>query len=244
VEELTIGTPDGRSLTVYDAGDPDGRPILFHHGTPASGVPFDQHVGMAREQGVRLLSYDRSGYGDLTRNPERVVADVVQDVEAIANALGLEHFATWGLSGGGLHALATAAGLPDRVFAVAAVASIAPPDRPELDLTDGMDEVNIVEFRLAQQGGRTASRAGARLRGAREAQRPGVHRGDAALPLRPRRGLRSTVSLAPSFSTTFAAASRGAWTAGSTTTSLSLGRGDSSSSRFGRPRSSSRDSRI
>jgi pimeloyl-ACP methyl ester carboxylesterase len=93
VEELTIGTPDGRSLTVHDAGDPDGRPILFHHGTPASGVPFDQHVGMAREQGVRLLSYDRSGYGDSTRNPERVVADVVQDVEAIANALGLEHFA-------------------------------------------------------------------------------------------------------------------------------------------------------
>jgi pimeloyl-ACP methyl ester carboxylesterase len=87
----------------------------------------------------------------------------VQDVEAIANALGLEHFAAWGLSGGGLHALATAAGLPDRVVAVAAVASIAPPDRPELDLTDGMDEGNIVEFGLAQQGGRTASRAGARL---------------------------------------------------------------------------------
>jgi pimeloyl-ACP methyl ester carboxylesterase len=48
--------PDGRSLTVYDAGDRDGRPILFHHGTPASGVPFDQHVAMARQQGVRLLS--------------------------------------------------------------------------------------------------------------------------------------------------------------------------------------------
>jgi pimeloyl-ACP methyl ester carboxylesterase len=41
VDELTIGTAGGRSLTVYDAGDPDGRPLLFHHGTPASGVPFD-----------------------------------------------------------------------------------------------------------------------------------------------------------------------------------------------------------
>ena len=152
MEELTIGTADGRSLTVYDAGDPAGRPILFHHGTPSSGMPFDQHVELAREQGARLLSYDRAGYGDSTRSPERAVADVVRDVRAIADALELERFATWGLSGGGPHALATAAGLPDRVVAVAAAASIAPPDRPGLDLTEGMGEGNIVEFGLAQQG--------------------------------------------------------------------------------------------
>jgi pimeloyl-ACP methyl ester carboxylesterase len=152
VEELRIGTADGRSLTVYDAGDPNGRPVLFHHGTPSSGVPFDQHVALARRQGIRLVSYDRAGYGESTRKPGRVIGDVAADVEAIADALGLERFATWGLSGGGPHALATAAGLPDRVVAVAAVASIAPPDRPELDLIVGMGEGNIVEFGLARQG--------------------------------------------------------------------------------------------
>jgi pimeloyl-ACP methyl ester carboxylesterase len=152
VDELTIEATDGRSLTVYDAGDPDGRPLLFHHGTPASGAPFDRHVELARRQGVRLLSYDRAGYGESTRNAQRTVADVVPDVEAIADALELERFATWGLSGGGPHALATAAGLPDRVVAVVAAASIAPPDRPELDLTEGMGEGNIVEFGLARQG--------------------------------------------------------------------------------------------
>jgi pimeloyl-ACP methyl ester carboxylesterase len=152
VDELTIETTDGRSLTVYDAGDPDGRPLLFHHGTPSSGAPFDRHVALARRQGVRLLSYDRAGYGESTRNAQRTVADVVPDVESIADALELERFATWGLSGGGPHALATAAGLPDRVVAVVAAASIAPPDRPELDLTEGMGEGNIVEFGLARQG--------------------------------------------------------------------------------------------
>jgi pimeloyl-ACP methyl ester carboxylesterase len=152
VEELKIGTADGRSLTVYDAGDPDGRPIFFHHGTPSSGLPFERHVELARDQGVRLLSYDRAGYGDSTRMPGRAVTDVAQDVEVIADTLGLEQFATWGLSGGGPHALATAAGLADRVVAVAAAASIAPPDRPELDLTEGMGDGNIVEFGLAQQG--------------------------------------------------------------------------------------------
>lgn len=137
---------------VYDAGDPDGRPIVFHHGTPSSGRPFDQHVGLAQEQGVRLVSHDRAGYGESARKPGRTVADVAQDVEAVADALGLERFATWGLSGGGPHALATAAGLPDRVVAVASVASIVPSDRPDLDLTEGMGEGNIVEFGLAQQG--------------------------------------------------------------------------------------------
>jgi pimeloyl-ACP methyl ester carboxylesterase len=152
VEELTIGTADGRSLTVYDAGDPSGRPVLYHHGTPSSGMPFDEHVALAREQGIRLVSYDRAGYGESTRKPGRAVSDVVRDVDTIADALGLERFATWGISGGGPHALATAAGLPDRVVAVAAAASIAPPDRPDIDLIEGMGEGNVVEFGLAQQG--------------------------------------------------------------------------------------------
>jgi pimeloyl-ACP methyl ester carboxylesterase len=152
LERLAITTVDGRSLTVYDAGDPDGRPILFHHGTPSSGKPFAPHIGFAQERGIRLVSYDRAGYGDSTRHRGRAVVDVVHDIQSIADALGLERFATWGLSGGGPHALATAAGLRGRVVAVAAAASVAPPDRPGFELTDGMGEGNIVEFGLARQG--------------------------------------------------------------------------------------------
>lgn len=152
MSERTITTDDGRSLTVYDAGDPQGRPIVFHHGTPSSGKPFAPHITSAEEQGIRLVSYDRAGYGNSSRQAGRTVAEVTQDMEAIADALDLERFATWGLSGGGPHALATAAGLPGRVVAVATAASVAPPDRPAFDLTDGMGEGNIVEFGLAREG--------------------------------------------------------------------------------------------
>jgi pimeloyl-ACP methyl ester carboxylesterase len=152
LDVLTITAQDGRSLTVYDAGDPTGRPIVFHHGTPMSGIPFEPHVAYARERGIRLVSFDRAGYGDSGRKANRRVADVAQDVEAIADSLGLDRLATWGLSGGGPHALATAAGLQDRVVAVAAAASVAPPDRPDFELTDGMGEGNIIEFGLARQG--------------------------------------------------------------------------------------------
>jgi pimeloyl-ACP methyl ester carboxylesterase len=152
MNELRVDTSNGRSVTVYDAGDPAGRPILFHHGTPSSGKPFAPHIALAQKRGIRLLSYDRAGYGESTRHPGRAVADVVHDVQAMAHALDLDRFATWGLSGGGPHALATAAGLPDHVVAVAAAASVAPPDRPGFELTDGMGSGNIVEFGLAREG--------------------------------------------------------------------------------------------
>jgi pimeloyl-ACP methyl ester carboxylesterase len=152
MNELRVDTSNGRSVTVYDAGDPAGRPILFHHGTPSSGKPFAPHITLAQKRGIRLLSYDRAGYGESTRHPGRAVADVVHDVQAMAHALDLDRFATWGLSGGGPHALATAAGLPDHVVAVATAASVAPPDRPGFELTDGMGSGNIVEFGLAREG--------------------------------------------------------------------------------------------
>jgi pimeloyl-ACP methyl ester carboxylesterase len=152
LDALTVTTDDGRSLTAYDVGDPGGRPIVFHHGTPMSGTPFAPHVAFAEANRIRLVSFDRAGYGDSSRNPGRTVIDVARDVEAIADALGLERFAVWGLSGGGPHALATAAGLPDRVVAVAAAASVAPDDNPDFELTDGMGEGNIIEFGLARQG--------------------------------------------------------------------------------------------
>jgi pimeloyl-ACP methyl ester carboxylesterase len=152
MRELTITMPDGRSLTVYDAGDPGGRPIVFHHGTPSSGKPFAPHVAYAQEHGIRLLSYDRAGYGRSSRHAGRDVADVAHDLASITGALGVERFATWGLSGGGPHALATAASLADRVVAVATAASIAPPDLPGFELTDGMGEGNIVEFGRAREG--------------------------------------------------------------------------------------------
>ena len=69
-----------------------------------------------------------------------------------ADALGIGSFAAWGVSGGGPHALACAAMLPDRVVAAVVVAGIAPFDLPGLDFTAGMGEASQVEFALAPQG--------------------------------------------------------------------------------------------
>jgi pimeloyl-ACP methyl ester carboxylesterase len=141
-----IRTPDGRIVTVREGGDPAGLPVIVHHGTPASGYLYPRWVAAAEAQGIRLIGYDRPGYAGSTRHPGRLVADCAADVEAIADALALERFATWGISGGGPHALACAALCSDRLTAAASLAAVAPHEAEGLDWLAGMGESNVEEF--------------------------------------------------------------------------------------------------
>ena len=147
-----VTTPDGRTLTVREGGDPDGVPVLLHGGTPNSSLLYEPHLADAAERGIRLFSYDRPGYGGSTRQPGRCAADCVADVVAICDALGVERLCVWGVSGGGPHALATAALLPERVAAVASIASIGPYDADGLDFTAGMGELNVESIEAILQG--------------------------------------------------------------------------------------------
>ena len=148
----TVTTPDGRALTVREGGDPDGFPVLAIWGTPGSSVLYPPHVRDAADRGIRLVSYDRPGYGGSTRQQGRTVADCAADIAAVSDALGLERLCVWGISGGGPHALAAAALLPDRVVAVATLASVAPYDAEGLDFLDGMGEQNVEEFGKVFEG--------------------------------------------------------------------------------------------
>ena len=147
-----VTAPDGRTLRVHEAGAADGPLVLVHQGTPMSGLLFEPHAIDAARRGVRLVAYDRPGYGGSTPAPGRSVADSVEDVRAIADALGAERLVVGGISGGGPHALACAALLPDRVAAVASLASVAPIDAEGLDWLAGMGEMNLDEFAAARQG--------------------------------------------------------------------------------------------
>jgi pimeloyl-ACP methyl ester carboxylesterase len=139
---------DGRTLEVHELGDPDGFPVVFHHGTPGSGTIYDRWA----TPGVRVIAYDRAGYGASTRKHGRAVADVVPDITAIADELGLEAFATWGLSGGGPHALACAALCDHRLVAAASLAGVGPWNADGLDWLAGMGEGNLREFDLVLAG--------------------------------------------------------------------------------------------
>jgi pimeloyl-ACP methyl ester carboxylesterase len=102
----------------------------------------------AAARDIKLIGYDRPGYGGSSPHPGRSVADCAPDVQAIADALGIERLAVWGLSGGGPHALACAALLPELVVASGVVASVAPWEAPGLDYFEGMGEENVEELQL------------------------------------------------------------------------------------------------
>src|SRR3954471_24045137 len=137
---------------MHEAGDPDGLPVVVHHGTPASGLLYDVHVELAREQGIRLIGYDRPGYGPSDRHTGRSVADAASDVSAIADSLGLDRYGSWGISGGGPHALACAALCDERLVAAASLAAVAPCGGEGLDWLEGMGEENHIEFGKVQEG--------------------------------------------------------------------------------------------
>ncbi|HEY8640529.1 MAG TPA: alpha/beta hydrolase [Solirubrobacterales bacterium] len=149
---VDVLTPDGRRLAVEVAGPQDGEVVVFHTGTPSAGSLFAPLLEAGAERGLRHVSYSRPGYGDSDRQPGRTIADCTHDVAAIADALGVERFYTTGHSGGGPHALACAALLPDRVNSATTTAGVAPFDAEGLDWLAGMGQENLDEF-AAQQAG-------------------------------------------------------------------------------------------
>src|SRR4051794_12490850 len=150
--EHDVTTPDGRTLRVLDVGADDGPVLVVHHGTPGARPLYRTEVDSAAEPGLRLVAYDRPGYGGSTPAPGRSVVDAAADVAAILDALGIERFATYGGSGGGPHALACGALLAGRCVAVATIAGVAPADVPDLDWLQGMGQGNHDEVAAARRG--------------------------------------------------------------------------------------------
>jgi pimeloyl-ACP methyl ester carboxylesterase len=128
----------GRVLRVRDAGAPGGTVVIYFHGTPGSRLDVSFGDQDAAERGVRLVSFDRPGYGGSTPAPFGL-ASVAADAHAVADALGVDRFATLGMSGGGPGALAAATLPGDRVLR-AGVASGAGPFQLVPGALDGIDD--------------------------------------------------------------------------------------------------------
>ena len=136
-------------LEVVRHGPPDGRVLVFHVGTPNAPVAFPLLTDALDERGWQLVAYARPGYAGSPRREGRSVADAAADTAAVLDGLGLDRFVTIGWSGGGPHALACAALLPDRCKAAASLAGVAPFDAEGLHFLAGMGPENVEEFGAA-----------------------------------------------------------------------------------------------
>lgn len=151
---------DGRNLHFYDIAPPRETrlTVFWHHGTPNTGEPPEPLRARSAELGILWVSVDRPGYGGSDTLPHREVGSIAVDVAAVADALGVDRFAVMGHSGGGPHALACAALLPDRVTAAVSVSGLAPfggPGWPGSSWFDGMYAGGKAELQAAVVGSKS-----------------------------------------------------------------------------------------
>lgn len=125
--ELETATVDERTVAYVEYGEPTGKPVVFLHGMPGSRVFGELFDDVARERDVRLLAFDRPGYGKSDPWPGRTLSDTGTLVEAVLDDAGVSSAGVVGFSAGGPHALAFAATRPDSVTSVDVVAGAPPP---------------------------------------------------------------------------------------------------------------------
>lgn len=124
MSDLDVPVGD-RVLSVRDVGEHDAPMVLHFHGTPSSRLELSGLDDVVRRCGVRLVTFDRPGYGRSTPAPYGV-QEVTDDALAVADALGVGRFAVCGQSGGGPFALACGAMAADRVTAVGVASGAGP----------------------------------------------------------------------------------------------------------------------
>jgi pimeloyl-ACP methyl ester carboxylesterase len=117
---------DGRTLAWREYGPADGRPVLRFQGTPGSRLSRHPREESYKEHNVRVISFDRPGYGASTRLPGRGVSVVTDDAAELLDHLGIDAVPVTGGSGGGPHVLAFAARHPARTLAASVVVGAAP----------------------------------------------------------------------------------------------------------------------
>lgn len=140
---------DGRTLAWHEYGPADGRPLLRFQGTPSSRFSRHPQEEAYERLGVRVIVFDRPGYGASTRLPGRGISVVADDASQLLDHLELGVVHAIGGSGGGPHVLAFAANHPERVRAASVVVGATPLEEEDLG---GLIQINRDAWYAAHEG--------------------------------------------------------------------------------------------
>ncbi|MEZ5207646.1 MAG: alpha/beta hydrolase, partial [Acidimicrobiales bacterium] len=109
-------------------GDPAGTPVIFNHGLSDSRLIRNPDEALTASLGVRVIVADQPGVGGSTLQKGRRMVDWGADMEALADALGIDQCNVAGHSGGSPHALAIAHRMPERVHKIVLASPVSPLD--------------------------------------------------------------------------------------------------------------------
>lgn len=140
---------DGRKLAYTLHGDPSGLATFFLHGNPGSRYMRHPDESIAENLGLHIITPDRPGFGFSDFQPERHLLDYPQDLIALADALGIEQFAIFGVSAGGPYVAACAYEFPKRIRHAAIISGAAPFNRT--GALRGVNPAYQAVFRMSMQ---------------------------------------------------------------------------------------------
>jgi len=113
----TLRVSDLHTIYYEQSGNPQGKPVVFVHGGPGGGSDAKQRR-FFDPQAYRIVLFDQRGCGRSTPHAElreNTTWDLVADMEAIREALGIERWQVFGGSWGSTLGLAYAQRHPERV---------------------------------------------------------------------------------------------------------------------------------
>ena len=148
---------DGRSLDLWYDDAPEARdrvPLVFHPAARRARVSgFGPFTDAARRRGLRIVELEpaRVRFLDAAAGPARRRTSPPTPRRSWTTSAPSARTSS-GHSGGGPHALACAAMLPDRVLGTALIAGVAPWEAEGLDFLEGMGAENHEEFGAALRG--------------------------------------------------------------------------------------------
>ena len=125
--DRTIRLRDGRQLAYCEWGDLQGRPVVLIHGGPGSRL-FCPDEEATEAAGVRLITFDRRGYGRSDPRPGGTVLNWPDDYVEFADQIALPPCPVIGWSAGGRYAMALAYREPDLVPLLGLAVSVGPID--------------------------------------------------------------------------------------------------------------------
>lgn len=108
----------GRTIYYIDEGSPGDRAVVFigGQGTSLEAFQLTEFARSTRQKlGLRVISVERNGFGELAFDPKLGYADYVKEVLAVLDHLQVDKFAIMAISGGGAYATHLAAAVPDRI---------------------------------------------------------------------------------------------------------------------------------
>jgi pimeloyl-ACP methyl ester carboxylesterase len=109
-------------------GREDAPPLVLLHGLTGHAHTWD-HMAPDLAERYHVIAPDQRGHGDSGFGETYSTQDFVDDLDALADAWGIERFALMGLSMGGHNAMAYAAAHPERVTQLVVIDIPAKMDR-------------------------------------------------------------------------------------------------------------------